>query len=186
MCVTSSILGGEVLVLSGNANEAPHPMWTEIDIGRVLSSRDLQVAFAATFGVAPGLVRITDDITSERDAHDPNSLIVVKQRSQQGEFPQRLMIVLTNRELEAGVGDDETSIESYAKLSLLAENMQAAILAADRQGDPYAALMIEPNGNAFHVDLDSEYLDETDGVKLVPESNRVADSKLSHLVQRVS
>lgn len=161
-------------------------MWTEIDIGKILSPHELQVAFGATFGIAPGLIRITDDITSEQDVHDPNSLIVVDQHLQPGEFPQRLMIILTNRDLAAQVGDDETSTESYATLALLAERMKVAILAPHRGLDPYAAVLIEPGGNAYHVDLDSEYLDETDGVMIVPDANRTPDPRLSHLVQRAS
>lgn len=161
-------------------------MWTEIDIGNVLSSRDLQVAFGATFGVAPGLVRITDDITSEQDVHDPDALIVVDQHLQPGEFPQRLMIMLTNPELKVRVGDNETSIESYATLSLLADNMKVAILAPHRGLDPYAAVLIEPGGNSYDVDLDADYQDETDGVKIVPDANRMPDPCLSHLVQQVS
>jgi hypothetical protein len=161
-------------------------MWTEIDIERIVSSRDLQAAFAATFGVAPTRILITEDIASEGGSDNVSPMILVEQRTQPGDFPQRLMIVLKDPELVQRVGDRETSIKSYSMLSLLAANMKSTLLAVDQRGDPYSALLIEPTGKVYHVDLDPDFMDETDGVRVEPEANRIPDSRLSHLGTRQS
>jgi hypothetical protein len=157
-------------------------MWTEIDLDHHVAAPDLKQALGKTFGIPATRIEVVSDFAAEVESIDPQTSIVVEHYTQPGDFPERLMIVLWEATLKERVGDRESSVASIAMLATLASALDASIIAADDDPDPYTGILIEPSGEVFRIGFDPDTLDDNLGVVIDPGQKRVRIPGLSHLV----
>ncbi len=157
-------------------------MWTEIDLDHHIDAPDLKRALGVTFGIPASKIEVVSDFAAEVESIDPQVSIVAEHYPQPGEFPERLMIILWDTTLKERVGGSESSVASMAMLVTLASHLNASIIAADDDPDPYTGILIEPSGNVFQVGFDPNALDDALGVVIDPGQKRVRIPGLSHLV----
>jgi hypothetical protein len=158
-------------------------VWTEIDVNRPLSDAEMRAAVGKAFGIAAARVLAVSNL-ADIPALDPHISIVVEHSEQQGDFPERLTLVIWDGSLQETFGSEETSLASYATLTALAAHLDASIIAADDNPDPYTGLLIEPSGDVFQVHFDADVLDDLGGVSISDEFPKVPVPTLSHLPQR--
>ena len=132
-------------------------LWEDLVLDRSIPDRPLQEALAATFGVAPEVVRVVESL-DDADAGESTKLAVLVERTLlAGEFPLQASIYLRDAELELRLS---APAERVARVKQFCELLHCSALMSDESLDPYSWLRVGASGVVEMVTLDAGRLDQ--------------------------
>jgi hypothetical protein len=124
-------------------------MWEELYLGRLAGIDEIQIALGKALGIAPGTIRVVDDLAEAPLPHDPATRLLVERYVYPGEFPMRLSCNVF----------DVPAVDALTVVRKVCTALQTTCLIGDDSPDDSVWLRVALDGTVERVLVDDEALE---------------------------